>query len=88
MYLQTLSNVPGWGVGGGQNNCPRLETTELIFKNTAAPCHNQGFLFTPPEANRCCPIYTPSRPQTPSSSWLTDPQAQVPQWIIAHPAGQ
>ena len=87
MYLQTLPNVPGWGRGRGQNNCPRLETTVLIFKKTAAPCHDKGFLFTL-EANRCCPIYTPSRPQTPSSSWLTDPQEQIPHWIIPHPAGR
>ena len=77
MYLQTLPSVPGWGGGRGQNNCPRSETTALIFKKTAAPCPDKGLLFTL-EANRCCPICTPSRPQTPSSSWLTDPQAQIP----------
>lgn len=87
MYLQTLPSVPGWGGGRGQNNCPRSETTALIFKKTAAPCPDKGLLFTL-EANRCCPIYTPSRPQTPSSSWLTDPQAQIPHWVIPHPAGR
>lgn len=71
----------------GQNQLPQVETLKLIFKNTAAPCHDKGLLFTP-EASQMLPYaYTIETPDS-FGSWLADPQTRSLLDHSTSPAGQ